>query len=193
LVTGVRCLRVLGPQRSAICQGSSWTLHARRCPHSLSVSRAADTRAVLSRARRAGTSPDDRIVATTIAQSKGSRQGQLRSRRWSVRTDFGYRRTATSACCRRARKVASAVGSLVLPRSPGPRESLRLAAPSAGSTCSPPQFRRRHEVILSQVSPPWSEQAPERPPEWLHSPSWHSTIEPFPFGKFSMHWCVEQN
>ena len=44
-----------------------------------------------------------------------------------------------------------------------------------------------------QASPPWSEHAPLKPPEWLHSPSVHWTMDPLPFGKFSMHVCVEQN
>lgn len=43
------------------------------------------------------------------------------------------------------------------------------------------------------VSPPWSEQAPGRPPEWLHSPSAHCTMYPVPFAKLAMHVWLEQN
>ena len=42
-------------------------------------------------------------------------------------------------------------------------------------------------------SPPWSAQAPETPPEWLHLLSLHCTTSPWPLGKFAMHSCHEQN
>jgi hypothetical protein len=60
--------------------------------------------------------------------------------------------------------------------------------------CRPAKASRAaRSASFYSASPSWSEHAPERPPEWLYSPSLQRTTAPLPFGKFGMHVFSPQN
>jgi hypothetical protein len=132
----------------------------------------------------------DRDVAKAIAGCRQARRRIRSSARCAVSAHSGSLAGAQTFSDGSSRRPGNRAGP---PASSDVVDRQDLTMVTAAGDFHSVSGRGVPAVTGGQLSPPWSEQAPERPPEWLHSPSAHCTMYPFPLGKLGMHvWVVQK-